>query len=652
MKNKTLLLFICITVKFFSQEINDEGWTALDGKNAEKVIYISSTEGNDATGVIYTPSNLILGDNPVEPIGAVKPFKTIEAVKDVTVSGEATWILFKRGDIFTESLFRTSGATKDKPTVFASYGTQKEMPIFILEDKSALRNYTKTLKHLYVIGLSFYAKTRNPKDPSFKGFKEGGATGVSLLCIDGSCELNDVLIEGCVFRFFKGNSIQGRQASIAKNIRLRRNWIFDNYSHKGHSQGMFGSNLDNCLLEENVFDHNGWYKQTNDYNNPSEGQATIFNHNTYFQDTRNVIFRDNAFYRPSSIGTKWTANNGENSSSEITITNNLFYDHEVGISIGGNETAPAYRFKNIDIQDNIFDSAGLSQQTQRTLGWNIDINDWDNGLCKGNYIINQNSDAIDNTFGIRVEGENRKLTIDGNILYGLKNARLLWVQSTDIKNSSIRNNELFVTDNNSKHIFLDNNVPSGLTFEGNKYIDKNNDPSFYINRKQKTRTEWNASTFEGVGSTIEIPDYKDPTRSLKRYVIEELGLSAIDDFFLNLRKQNIFNWEKAYRTKTINAWIKEGFETPSNLGISEINSEVETSQLLESNYGDGRFKIKDKALGIALNLIIVDSKGVVVYNKPLNNTIGTISGLPKGVYYFIFVDDKKKIRITEKYLKN
>ena len=52
------------------------------------------------------------------------------------------------------------------------------------------------------------------------------------------------------------------------------------------------------LLEENIFDHNGWYVQQpdNTNNNSEGGQATMFNHNTYFSDSSDTISRRNIFF--------------------------------------------------------------------------------------------------------------------------------------------------------------------------------------------------------------------------------------------------------------------------------------------------------------------------------------------------------------------
>ncbi len=654
LKGGVLLIILLVTTNVISQNLNSEGWTILDIKNAEKIIYISSVEGNDATAQIYESRASVIGNNPFLPSGAIKAFKTIEEAKKIVNNGEATWILFKRGDVFTEGLFSISGKSAEKPLVFASYGAKKEMPLFHINGLSAFRNNTKTLKYVYVIGLSFYVPTRNPDSAEFTGFKEGGPTGISLLCLDGRCELNTILIEGCVFRFFRGSSIQRQNDGVVKNIKLRRNLILDNYGHNSHSQGLFTGLVDGFLLEENIFDHNGWYKQQIEkgQSNSSEGQATKFNHNTYFQNAKNVIFKENAFYRTSSIGTKWTANDGEASASNIEIVNNLYYDFEVGISIGGNKTDAPYRFKNITIKENVFNSAGLSRQTNRTLGWNVEINDWDNGVLASNYIVHQNNDEVDNGNGIILKGQNRNVTIENNKLYNLKNTNYLNLDidgMQEYENTVIKNNKFFKIDEASKHVFGKIAFPSsGLRLEDNKYIGK--EPSFRVNRKTETLEEWSTTSKEDITNSKEVPDYKDPTRSLERYVTEVLGLTSMDDFYTSLREQNILNWRKEYTTKVINDWIKNGFKKEGALGIDDID-EVTSNKFLIYNYGDGSFKLQSNVLTLVDTLEVLDLNGKVLYEVTLKDLYGDIYNLSSGLYFFRFMKENQQVTVVEKYLK-
>jgi hypothetical protein len=191
-------------------------------------------------------------------------------------------------------------------------------------------------------GVDFYGHTRDPKYPTYIYPK--GDVGINIYVNEGYF-INNVLFEGNRFKFYKGNVIQGRVEF--SNIILWRNSFFDNYSTTSHSSGLCTANV-NLKLEENIFDYNGWLKQANKDTGKEQGAATIFNHNTYFNNTKNMKFKNNFFIRRSSIHNKSTANKGRHSSTNILIKNNLCVDGEIGISAGGNKAGP-YRFKNYQI---------------------------------------------------------------------------------------------------------------------------------------------------------------------------------------------------------------------------------------------------------------------------------------------------------------
>jgi hypothetical protein len=75
--------------------------------------------------------------------------------------------------------------------------------------------------------------------------------------------------------------------------------VLDSYQNResGHSSGIYVTNVDDALFEENIYDHNGWQADL------AGAEATIFNHNFYIQsDSRDVILRGNIIARGSSHG--------------------------------------------------------------------------------------------------------------------------------------------------------------------------------------------------------------------------------------------------------------------------------------------------------------------------------------------------------------
>src|SRR6185369_12205104 len=105
----------------------------------------------------------------------------------------------------------------------------------------------------------------------------------------------------------------------------RRSVVVDSYAiHDigGHSQGLYCYAVDGLLIEENVFDHNGWNE-----NVPGAG-ADIYSHNLYIDnDNTGVIVRGNIIANASSHGMQLRPGG--------TVVNNLFVRDSIALSVGG-----------------------------------------------------------------------------------------------------------------------------------------------------------------------------------------------------------------------------------------------------------------------------------------------------------------------------
>ena len=553
-----LYLFLSWSIATVSAQ-STGGWTALNPANASKMVYVSASDGNDGTAQVYAPTSATVGSDPFHPAGSVRAFRTVAAALSQTSEGEAAWVLLKRGDVFYEGLETRSGASPSRPFLYASYGSSRQPPLLKTGANSGFSHCCNSLNNFWVVGLSFYAHTRNPDDPDYRG--PSGSSGFRFYSGEGH-STTDILIEGCVFRFYESNAING--PGHYTNIRVRRNMIFDNYSVEGHAQGFYASHLNGLQLEENIFDHNGWYKQqsVSGQQKKEEGQATMFNHNTYFADNQNVVFSKNSFYRPSSIGNKWTANQGEASTSNIKIIDNLYHDFEIGISIGGNKSDPPYRFKDITLSGNVFSNPNLSRPTNRSLGWMIDINDWDNGVCSNNYLLHQRQDKLGNARGIRVEGQNRNLQVRNNVLYNLKNSTYIEVVGTDFVSTKISGNTLTFPASQEQYYVSSQPAAPPAIFSSNVYSAADQyAQSFRVGSSRVGYSPWVAAARES-GASVAAPDYVDPDRDVLTYVSHVLGLRSMDAFYQELRKQSYLNWREEYTTEAIIRWIKAGYESP------------------------------------------------------------------------------------------
>ena len=187
----------------------------------------------------------------------------------------------KRGDVFYEVIEfnNRNGRSSTEPFLIGSYGNSGLSPVFKTGSLGGIR-FIKYRKFLVLSGIDFYSQSRDPEGEEFVNVD--GATGLSFLggpvseTIDNKME--GILLEGCKFRSFIVNSIQGYENS--DGIVIRRCSFLDSYSeNQGHSQGLlFGGINGSATIEECIFDHNGWYSKAG---SGEIGPATIFNHNLY-----------------------------------------------------------------------------------------------------------------------------------------------------------------------------------------------------------------------------------------------------------------------------------------------------------------------------------------------------------------------------------
>src|SRR5262249_38021899 len=128
--------------------------------------------------------------------------------------------------------------------------------------------------YLAIVGIEFYAYTRDPGSPSYNA-ADTVISGAQFLN-----PINWMLIEDCKWSFFSGGLGYDLHlnASLGHNINIRRNVIVDNYSiAPAHGQGLYTDYVRDVLLEENLFDHNGWNASV------TGAGANVFNHNIYIQ---------------------------------------------------------------------------------------------------------------------------------------------------------------------------------------------------------------------------------------------------------------------------------------------------------------------------------------------------------------------------------
>lgn len=597
-----------------------DGWTIFTPHTTARIVYVSSSGGDDATGKYYTVTSTEIGKNPFDPSDSIKPFKTINAAYKATRNLQPDWILLKKDDVWFESLQARSGLSDDAPFLVSSYGKGVKRPLLKTGAKGGVSYCCKNFNNAAIVDIDFYAHTRNLSSSEF--VDQEGESGFNFYVGEGYVG-KGILIEGCRFRFYTNNIVQG--PGTLEDIVIRRSVILDNYSSSAHSQGLYSSNA-SLTLEENIFDHNGWYKQQikSGANEKTDGQATMFNHNTYFAASHNVTFRGNIFLRASSIGNKWTANDGEASAKYITIDNNLYVEGEIGISIGGNESVPPYRFKGISITNNVMLDIGRGQPTNRTLGWGLEINDWDSGLVSKNYFLHRTNPVVNNVYAINLIGQTRNVRIDSNLIYGLGvNSNCMSVDSgTTKKDIIISNNTIHNVSTSGKAVKVTGAIDN-YVFAGNRYFCKGNVNGWFAIDKTVLNTKtWIEKSGEKNLIDKEMT-YTDPDRTIITYMKKFGKENGLDGFIQEVREQCKSNWRKEFTAAEVNKWIKDGFTAGVSTDIrkSELNKKFNA----KADYTSESFAVFDlngKLLGVYKYKELLKSKlskGVLVFRPADEN---------------------------------
>lgn len=551
----------------FPRETNGwdkNGWSVLTPANDSRLIYVSSSSGNDDTGDFVTPNSVVEIYNP----NGIKPFKTIEAALSMARTGFPDWVLLKRGDSWdvTDILSVRAGRSIYERSVLTSYGAGSPRPVINTRADNGLRIWID-VDFVAIVGISLYAASRDPESSEFAGWgKVGNPSGIYMYQPEDNLK-KSILLEDNEINYF-GTGVLMTGPGRLEDVVIRRNIVRNSYSETSHSQGLYAAHA-SVLLEENIFDHNGWYKrQAGAGNDNTQGQATFFNHNTYFSDANDTISRRNIFLRPSSIHQKWTANSPQSGSVDqimsrnILISDNLFVGGEVGISAGGNtdkQTGP--RWANINIIDNVLLAIGRDRPTNRNLGWYVEVDDWSGGEICGNYLLNNDNPDVTNLIGISITGHSSEVAATKNIIYGLKRNTSSGIGAINI--DSAPKNGIVVAENriqliNSQMKVLTADAGIDASYQGNVYFSDADITQWFTLKGDKYGfDDW--VMFSGdIGSRVDETTSYDE-RSFETY-LSSIGFSdSIDEFMEEIVSQSRSSWSQVFTAEAINAYIRDGY---------------------------------------------------------------------------------------------
>jgi len=328
--------------------------------------------------------------------------------------------MLKRGDSWVGeglSSWSKSGRSAQEPMLISAYGTGAR-PVLKTGQYNGIYAQNVPVNYLSIIGLDFYAHTRDPYSTGFVG--PDGGTGIRWLVSSKDFLIEDTVVRGYTTNVFISPEISGP----ITNVKIRRSIIVDSYATIGHSAGALIGGIQGLTLEGNVFDHNGWSESS-----LVDAPADKFNHNIYLvSDNSNVVVKDNIIANASSHGLQARAGG--------QISGNIFINNPIGMSFGlANGSAETPGGVTGFIKDNVF--LGSRDINGSLRGYVMEVGNVKPGgtVISGNIMIGDAkslSPAIQLSEGATggapsgTTGIN-DLTIEKNVIYGWASA--MWTDS-------------------------------------------------------------------------------------------------------------------------------------------------------------------------------------------------------------------------------
>lgn len=587
--------------------VDSEGWSTFETSADTRILYVSS-EGNDASAIIYEPGDAAVGADPFHPTDAIKPFRNIKEALKKQRPGMPDWILLRRGDSWEGPITEQNlpaGKSASEPRLIGTYG-----PLSLARPKITGRGVGFRLggphhgtQHVAIVGIEFYNSWKDPEHPDWhvdlkriksndgqqyeQQVRGGYVSGIQWGNADTrGPSMENVLVEDCYLRFC---SISGTNfGADMKNFVVRRNVVVDHYPLRGHTMGFWNSR-GSLLLEENIVDHCGWYNQRGQ--EPEIGWANPLSHNLYYSKCWNTALIGNLWLRSASIGNKFRADYPR-SIGNLLLDNNLFVDGELGPGISGNYPGP-YRNVNVNLVNNVLTDIGRSRPTNRYLAWYFPLADWDGGNIAHNLLIRQRHPDITNAYGIQLQaskrqrdkqtgeliteghgslqGRTRNVRIFKNVVHGIQmdghhNAALKL-----LANSGGGFENIHIYDNQFQCQIYPNTLAvvedfKGLKFERNTWFTIAKEDPFRLGTGDNQRSvdfeAWLAASGEKDAKFMKV-NYPDSERSIENYM-RKLGYSGTDEqlyarFFAEARKMRRGDWRPEFTTRRINEYFREGF---------------------------------------------------------------------------------------------
>lgn len=523
------------------------GWTDLPANG--NVYYVSQSIGSDSYN----------GESGTVDGGGVGPKQTLAAGLALLSAGDH--LLLKRGDTWTdEELGYVSGTDEDNMTLIGAYGTGARPEVASTSGSACLRAINISGGYFAVIGLHLHPNNRATTD---------GGVGIQLFFQNG---VGEVLVEDCLIDGYLENTsfkASNDSTTFPDGLTIRRNIIINARRELSsgttptgdRALGTYINDFTNVLIEENIYDHNGW---TEAFSMDTSSQ----DHNIYIADnTPSVTFRKNISSRSCYHGIKFDTDIGTHQ-----IYDNFFSRNGSAAQIGGGPSdggpTGGADGMNVACYNNCWVEG--SDEAGAGLGVGVDVSNQKDGYFRNNFIGNRAVSGSTTTAVSFQDAEDGagavNYTIDSNVFYEQRGEHRFLDPSEGVYSNCVVSNNHFQGPNQSTFrdlIRTTTTALGGITLSNNTYFHGEDDDTytFEVDGSPVSVATWQ-STYEATATVSNLTSsYTAPTRTATTFATSHAnGYASYQEWIDDLVTQERGDWDETIMAEAARDYIFEGFD--------------------------------------------------------------------------------------------
>ncbi|HZM00725.1 MAG TPA: right-handed parallel beta-helix repeat-containing protein [Planctomycetota bacterium] len=491
------------------------------------------------------------GSDGHDGLSPERPKRTLAAGKALLRHGMPDWLLLKRGDVWQEGLghWKLSGRSPREPMVVAAYGPATARPLLQTGSEDGLTivgggGTPARIEHLAFVGLHFQPHRY-----------EGTVSCVGARVLRPSRHL---LFEDCHFQDYTTNLVLDAYDGRHEELRVRRcvvvdAWALHGVAGVGHPQGLYAYAVDGLLIEENLFDHNGWRAGV-----PDAG-PDVFRHNLYINNgNTGVTVRGNIIANASSHGMQLRCGG--------TATDNLFVRNAIALSVGGGNAPEPGGVTGLVAGNVILDGKDIDPEHPR--GWGLWFGNIAQGEVSGNLVAHNSLGMMPRA--LLIAGDARgdtgptvgvhDLRIRGNVFYDWGGSLVVEGDASQLTGIVLEDNDFQEPRRDLLAEFGDPDGAAALLWSGNRLGGPSapSDASVQLGGRRVPLAQWLTSL--GPHALDPRPaHHPDPQRGVPSYC-HSVGLDAsLAAFLEQARSQSRGRWRPEIMASALNRHMRDGF---------------------------------------------------------------------------------------------